>query len=107
NASLETGDPWRMLLNPQPSGQVGVFPEQRTNWEWLARQTARCETPPRVLNLFAHTGGSTLAVVAAGGSVTHVDASKSAVNDARVNAQCSQFDDRPVRWIVDDALKFT
>jgi len=95
-----------MLLDPLPSGQIGVFPEQHANWEWLARQTARCATPPKVFNLFAYTGGSTLAVVAAGGSVTHVDASKSGVSRARGNAELSGFYECPVRWIVEDALKF-
>jgi 23S rRNA (cytosine1962-C5)-methyltransferase len=94
-----------LVLEPAPSGQVGVFPEQHPSWQWIAQLAAR---GPRlnVLNLFAYTGASTLAASAAGASVVHVDAAKSAVARARQNADVSQLADRPVRWIVEDALKF-
>jgi len=96
----------KMQLAPLPSGQVGIFPEQFKNWEWIAEQIARKEKPVRVLNLFAYTGGSTLAAASAGAEVTHVDAAKSMVARARTNAELSELADRPIRWIVEDALKF-
>lgn len=96
----------KMQLAPLPSGQVGIFPEQFPNWQWLPGQIARGEKPVRVLNLFAYTGGSTLAAAAAGAEVTHVDAAKSMVTRARLNAKLSGLEDRPIRWIVEDALKF-
>jgi 23S rRNA (cytosine1962-C5)-methyltransferase len=99
------GGAFRMLLEPLPSGQIGIFPEQRSNWEWIAREAAHSTKPLNVLNLFAYTGGSTLAA-AAGMSVVHVDASKTVVNRARQNAEESGWANRPIRWIVEDALKF-
>src|SRR5207247_301073 len=74
---------FRFVLDALPSGQVGVFPEHRENWEWITRQVARVkpqvasESLPRILNLFAYTGGSTLAAAAAGAEVVHVDAARS------------------------------
>jgi 23S rRNA (cytosine1962-C5)-methyltransferase len=100
----------RMLLDALSSGQVGVFPEQRENWEWIARQVAKPQAadkrPLRVLNLFAYTGGSTLAAAAAGAEVVHVDAARNIVDRARQNAVISGFAERPIRWIVEDAMKF-
>lgn len=102
----------KMQLAPLPSGQIGIFPEQYANWEWIAEQVARKAEqinqpkPVRVLNLFAYTGGSTLAAAAAGAEVTHVDAAKSMVARARTNAELSGLADRPIRWIVEDAVKF-
>ncbi len=93
-------------LTPLPSGQVGVFPEQRSNWGWIAEQVQRARRPLQVLNLFAYTGGSTLAAARAGAAVTHVDASSSMVQRARQNAQLSGLADCPIRWIVEDAIKF-
>ena len=96
------------------SGQVGLFPEQRDQWRWIAERVS-AETAPMatgaatarsVLNLFGHTGGSTLAAVRAGGSVVHVDASRAAIAWARRNAALSGFPEAPVRWIVDDAQAF-
>ncbi|NOY29080.1 MAG: SAM-dependent methyltransferase [Planctomycetes bacterium] len=97
-----------LQLAPLPSGQVGVFPEQLANWRWIAEQTARAATSlkPKVLNLFAYTGGSTLAAARAGAEVTHVDAAKSVVDRARGNAAASGLANAPIRWIVEDALKF-
>ena len=100
---------FRLLLSPLPSGQVGVFPEQLANWAWIAKQVGRLAKPQaavKVLNLFAYTGGSTLAAAVAGAEVTHVDASKGMVARARENAALSGLADAPIRWIVDDALKF-
>jgi 23S rRNA (cytosine1962-C5)-methyltransferase len=103
---LEVGNEFSMSLLPLPSGQVGVFPEQFANWQWLAQQAARAEAPVKALNLFAYTGGSTLALAAAGATVAHVDAAKSVVALARANAQASGLAERPIRWIVEDAVKF-
>ncbi len=83
-----------------------MFPEQAENWRWIAERVARAEYPLKVLNLFAYTGGSTLAAAAAGAEVTHVDAAKSMVARARENAEASGLSDRPVRWIVEDAVRF-
>ncbi len=91
-------------LAPLPSGQVGIFPEQLENWHWIAEQVRNSKRALKVLNLFAYTGGSTLA--AAGAEVTHVDAAKSMVARARGNAAASGMADLPIRWIVEDALKF-
>lgn len=102
------GDVQRISLRVQltPAGQVGLFPEQLPNWRWIASQVARAKRPLRVLNLFAYTGGSTLAAAAAGAEVTHVDASKPSVNLARENAAASSLGDASVRWIVEDALRY-
>jgi 23S rRNA (cytosine1962-C5)-methyltransferase len=97
---------FRMTLEPLPSGQVGLFPEQWDNWRWIAARVAAQGPPLNVLNLFAYTGGSSLAAAAAGANVVHVDAAKSVVTRARGNMAASGLDDRPVRWIVEDALKF-
>jgi 23S rRNA (cytosine1962-C5)-methyltransferase len=102
----------RLQLEALPSGQVGVFPEQRENWDWIARQVERAksklngERPPKVLNLFAYTGGSTLAAAAAGAEVVHLDAAHSSVDRARANAELSGLADRSIRWIPEDAMKF-
>lgn len=86
-------------------GHLGIFPEQQENWSWIAGQVARLDRP-KLLNLFAYTGGSTLAAAAAGASVVHVDAAANVVAWARRNAELSGLQGAPVRWIVDDALKF-
>jgi 23S rRNA (cytosine1962-C5)-methyltransferase len=127
-------------LKRTPQGQVGLFPEQAENWDWLRRnaecdmRNAECQPPPRsetpvseressafsispssliphpsslkVLNLFAYTGGSTLAAAAAGAEVAHVDAAKNIVAWARRNAELSGLARRPIRWICEDAQKF-
>lgn len=89
------------------SKHVGVFPEQAAHWRWIAeqiRQAGRREI--RVLNLFAYTGVASLIAAAHGAAVTHVDSAKGVVTWARHNQQLSELDDRPIRWIVDDASKF-
>lgn len=97
-------------LKPAPTGQVGVFPEQLSNWAWLQSQVQRLRRSghdtPQVLNLFAYTGGSTLAVAGSGGAVTHIDSSKPVVAWARVNAATSSLSRCPIRWIVEDVSKF-
>jgi len=89
-----------------PSGQVGVFPEQCDNWSWVFEQCAAAKRRLRVLNLFAYTGASTIAAAAGGAEVTHVDAAKGIVERASKNAVLSGLADAPIRWIVDDAVKF-
>jgi 23S rRNA (cytosine1962-C5)-methyltransferase len=97
----------RFQLKASPAGQVGIFPEQFGNWFWLEQQMDRLDgEQPRVLNLFAYTGGSTLAVASKASEVVHVDASKPVVQWARQNADLSQMSDCPIRWIVDDVSQF-
>jgi len=98
--------PMRLELKPTDFGHLGVFPEQAANWEWLAAELARCPQPARVLNLFAYTGGSTLAAAAAGAEVVHVDAARNVVAWARRNAEHSGLGEAAIRWIVEDAQKF-
>jgi 23S rRNA (cytosine1962-C5)-methyltransferase len=93
-------------LRRTPLGQVGLFPEQAENWAWIAETVRAAAEPPRVLNLFAYTGGSTLSAAAAGAEVVHVDAAKNVVAWARRNAERNGLADRPVRWIVEESLKF-
>ena len=101
------GGPLVLELKRTEFGHLGVFPEQGDNWQWIAEQVRRAGGPPsRVLNLFAYTGGSTLAAAAAGAEVVHVDAAKNIVAWARRNAALSALADAPIHWIVDDAMKF-
>lgn len=101
---------FRLILEALPSGQVGVFPEQRENWDWIMRQVAKphaaLDRPLRVLNLFAYTGGSTLAAAAAGAQVVHIDAAQNIVDRARENAASSGLAEKPIRWIAEDAMIF-
>lgn len=85
---------------------TGIFPEQAVNWDFAAEKIRNAGRPVKVLNLFGYTGAATLACMAAGASVTHVDASKGMVQWARENATASGLEDRPVRWLVDDCVKF-
>ena len=82
------------------------FPEQAANWDWFGDKIREAGRPIKVLNLFAYTGGATLAAAAAGASVTHVDASKGMVTWAKENAAASGLADAPIRWLVDDCVKF-
>lgn len=93
-------------LQPFSFKHTGVFPEQAVNWDWFSEKIKKAGRPVKVLNLFAYTGGATLAAAAAGASVTHVDASKGMVNWAKENAQASRLADKPIRWLVDDCVKF-
>lgn len=88
------------------SRHLGIFPEQAAQWDWTANLIRNAERPFRVLNLFGYTGLATLAAAEAGAQVTHVDASKKAITWARENQALSGLEDRPIRWLVDDALKF-
>ena len=92
-------------LRPTAAGQLGFYPEHMHAWSWL-RQRLHEQPGAAVLNLFAHTGATTLALARAGARVTHVDASRPAVAWARRNAEVSSLVEAPIRWIVDDALRF-
>lgn len=93
-------------LKPFSFKHTGLFPEQAVNWDWFSEKIRNAGRPIKVLNLFAYTGGATLAAAAAGAHVTHVDASKGMVSWAKENAAASGLSDRPVRWLVDDCQKF-
>lgn len=98
-------------LKPFSFKHTGLFPEQAVNWDWFSSiiKKAKEQQPGRqlkVLNLFAYTGGATLAAAAAGAAVTHVDASKGMVTWAKENAAASGLSDAPIRWLVDDCVKF-
>jgi 23S rRNA (cytosine1962-C5)-methyltransferase len=103
---LVSCDTFQLRLKLTPFGHVGMFPEQLSNWRWIADQVARGPRPFRVLNLFAYTGGSTLAAAAAGAQVVHVDAAANVVQWARQNAAASGLADAPVRWMVEDARQW-
>jgi 23S rRNA (cytosine1962-C5)-methyltransferase len=124
-------EPWLLAvdgvtldLRPTAAGQVGLFPEHVQAWPWLRERVAmrvaaraapevlrsppeNLEPGPEILSLFAYTGATTLALAAAGARVAHVDASRPAVAWARRNAELSDSTERPIRWIVDDALTYT
>lgn len=85
---------------------TGIFPEQAVNWDYTAKLIKNAGRPVKVLNLFAYTGGATVACLKAGAEVVHVDASKGMVQWAKENAVASGVADRKVRWIVDDCVKF-
>ncbi len=93
-------------LKPFSFKHTGLFPEQAVNWDWFSQKILEAGRPVKVLNLFAYTGGATLAAAAAGAAVTHVDASKGMVAWARENAKASGLEQAPIRWIVDDCMKF-
>lgn len=85
---------------------TGIFPEQAVNWDYTAKLIKNAGRPVKVLNLFAYTGGATVACLKAGAEVVHIDASKGMVQWAKENAVASGVADRKVRWIVDDCVKF-
>jgi len=93
-------------LKPFSFKHTGLFPEQAVNWDWCAEKIKTAGRPVKVLNLFAYTGGATLSAAAAGASVTHVDASKGMVAWAKENAAASGLGKAPIRWLVDDCVKF-
>ena len=93
-------------LKPFSFKHTGLFPEQATNWDWFSDLIKKANRPIKVLNLFAYTGGATLAAAKAGAHVTHVDASKGMVQWAKENAVASGLSDAPIRYLVDDCVKF-
>lgn len=100
----------RFHLKLTDFGHLGLFPEQRDQWEWLQtflpKEEKKRERPLRVLNLFAYSGGATLAAAKGGAEVCHLDASKGMVQWARDNAKLNGLENHPIRWIVDDVIKF-
>ena len=96
----------RFVLKPMGFKHTGLFPEQAANWDWFSEKIAGAGRKIRVLNLFAYTGGATVAAAAAGASVVHVDASRGMVAQAKENAALSGLGDAPIRYIVDDCKKF-
>jgi len=102
----------RFKLGGTDFGHLGIFPEQRAQWRWIREtvtqtiQQSNNQTIPRVLNLFAYSGGSTMAAALGGAETCHLDASKGMVEWARENARLNGLADHPIRWIVDDAHKF-
>lgn len=93
-------------LKPMGFKHTGLFPEQAVNWDYVSEIIGKAGRPVKVLNLFGYTGAATLACLKAGASVTHVDASKGMVQWAKENAAVSGLAERPVRWLVDDCVKF-
>ncbi len=94
------------VLRPMGFKHTGLFPEQAANWDWFSGLIQKADRPIRVLNLFAYTGGATVAAAKAGASVVHVDAAKGMVAQAKENAALSGLADAPIRYIVDDCKKF-
>ena len=97
-----------LTFNIKPMGfkHTGLFPEQAVNWDWMMDKIKKANRDIKVLNLFAYTGGATVACAAAGASVCHVDSSKGMVTWAKENIASSGLAERPVRYIVDDVVKF-
>ncbi len=97
----------RFKVSPTNFKHTGIFPEQATNWDYMMEKISNANRPIKVLNLFAYTGGATIACAYAGASeVVHVDAAKGMVEWAKENAHLSDLDDKKIRYIVDDCLKF-
>lgn len=94
------------LIKPMGFKHTGLFPEQATNWDWFSKLIREAGRPIKLLNLFAYTGGATVAAAKAGASVCHVDAAKGMVAQAKENARLSGLADAPIRYIVDDCKKF-
>lgn len=98
--------PVKFFVEPTPFRHMGVFPEQASQWEWISEKIKNAKRPVKIVNLFGYTGSASLVAAAAGAEVTHVDASKKIIAWARENQKLSGLQDKPIRWIVDDALKF-
>jgi 23S rRNA (cytosine1962-C5)-methyltransferase len=94
------------IIRPTSFKHTGLFPEQAANWDWFSKLIRGAGRPVSVLNLFGYTGGATVAAAAAGASVCHVDAAKGMVQWCRENAKASGLESAPVRYIVDDCMKF-
>lgn len=97
-----------LIFNVKPMGfkHTGLFPEQAVNWDWMIEKIKSAKREIKVLNLFAYTGGATVACLSAGASVCHVDSSKGMVTWAKENVEVSGLKEKPVRYIVDDVVKF-
>lgn len=97
---------YKFKIKPMNFKHLGLFPEQLVNWQWQDKLIRDAKRSVNVLNLFAYTGGATVASSCAGASVCHVDASKGIVSHAKENAVLTKISDRPIRYIVDDCMKF-
>lgn len=113
NARKKIDEKWMMTYKglkfwamTTPGRHLGVFPEVAAHWDWYSDLINKAGRPTKVLNLFGYTGLASLAAAEAGAAVTHVDASKKSVTWARENQALSKLEQKPIRWIVDDALKF-
>ncbi len=93
-------------VKPMNFKHTGIFPEQAANWDWASEKIRNANRPIRLLNMFAYTGAASLFAAQAGASVCHVDAAKGMVAWGRENAAISNLSDRPIRWIIDDCIKF-
>jgi 23S rRNA (cytosine1962-C5)-methyltransferase len=103
---IRYGEHLKFIIKPTSFKHMGLFPEQAVNWDWIIEKIQSANRPIRVLNLFAYTGGATVAAAYAGASVCHVDASKGVVQWAKENLHASDLADRSVRFITDDVFKF-
>ena len=103
--NIKYGD-LKFVLKPMGFKHTGLFPEQAANWDWFSELIVKSKRPIKVLNMFAYTGGATVAAARAGASVVHVDAAKGMVAQAKENAALSGLSDAPIRYIVDDCKKF-
>lgn len=97
-----------LIFNIKPMGfkHTGLFPEQAVNWDWMMAKIKQEKRPIKVLNLFAYTGGATVACLSAGASVCHIDSSKGMIDWAKENVKSSGLADKPVRFLIDDVVKF-
>lgn len=96
----------KFLIKPTGFKHTGLFPEQAVNWDFITEEIEKSNREIKLLNLFAYTGGASLAAAKAGAQVCHVDSSRGMVSWARENAVLSDLDSRPIRWIIDDCNKF-
>lgn len=96
----------QLNLHIRKSQHIGIFPEQHEQWQWIESKIRSRKNNPKVLNLFAYSGVATVFALRAGGNVTHVEASRSAIKAAKENAKLNQVENNPCRWIQDDVMKF-
>ncbi len=96
----------KLWIRPTSFKHTGLFPEQLSNWDWMREKITAAKRDVSVLNLFGYTGGASLAAAQAGASVVHVDGSKVAIQWGKDNAKASGLEDKPIRWILDDARTF-
>lgn len=96
----------KFWIRPTSFKHTGLFPEQKTNWDWMRETIQKAKRPVTVLNLFGYTGGASIAAAQAGASVTHIDGSKVAIKWGKENAELSGLGSKPIRWILEDAREF-
>lgn len=113
NIKTKIPDKWLVHYNDltfwaklTPFKHTGIFPEQASHWDWMSDLIKKADHQANILNLFAYTGGATLVAAQAGAKVTHVDASRPSITWARENQFASGLQDKPIRWILDDAIAF-